>query len=92
MSSFPRDSINGSFMKKKEEGSEQMSFDDTDIVLTAKDIILQPFLTGDEETTATTQAAHHEHQATAAFNAYLSTPKFVTTLTDLSLELIHQTN
>lgn len=66
-----------------------MSFDFGDIVITAKDIILQPFLTGDEESA---NQAHHDPQATSAFNAYLSTPKFVTTLTDLSLELIHQTD
>ena len=76
--------------------------DDDDIKITARDIILQPFFKGDEEAMPSADqsddlARHHGkndifNSYLIAINAYLSTPKFIMTLTDLSLELIAQPN
>jgi hypothetical protein len=75
--------------------------EDDNFKITARDIILQPFMKGDEEPLPSADkneevARHHGiyyfkiTNIFIAINAYLSTPKFIMTLTDLSLELISQ--
>lgn len=62
--------------------------------LQASDIILRPYLTEEElgkqkrTPQSDTEAWYRRH----SLNGFLSTPKFVMTLTDISLALINQTN
>ena len=84
----------------KTEKGDDIADEDDEIVITAQDIILSPFTREGEiffndsminnitpgQESDSRQIKHH------ALNAYLSTPKFVKTLTDISNELITVAN
>eukprot|EP00347_Sterkiella_histriomuscorum_P016779 403351884 len=97
-------SINQSFGARHLEEDKSIEPQDNineeeEIIITAKDIILEPFVKEDDKTFKETMINHispdkdeETKKKHHALNAYLSTPKFMKTLTDISNDLITVTN